>query len=122
MAKFTFEVNDQDGFLHTKYTGELAPEDILGALVEGNRLFPNMNSLVDFSEASLANINTEEIRRLTAKAIEVEPHGILCAFVVSRDLEYGLSRMYDALSDADLPQTRRVFRTYDEALDWLQKC
>ena len=36
------------------------------------------------------------------------------------DLAYGLSRMYEALSDR-IPTTLEVFRDFDEAAEWLRK-
>ena len=40
------------------------------------------------------------------------------AYVVASDLGFGMSRMYELLSDAS-PQYNALFRDHDEAMAWL---
>jgi hypothetical protein len=47
------------------------------------------------------------------------PGGGKVALVVSGDLEYGLARMYDLLSEYQIDRELMVFKDYDEALRWI---
>lgn len=44
----------------------------------------------------------------------------LIAYVAPRDLLYGLARMFVAISSTDLPRRRNLFRTLEDALDWIR--
>ena len=44
----------------------------------------------------------------------------ITAFVVDHDLLYGLSRMYEIISE-DLPTTVSIFKNMDEAQDWIRE-
>lgn len=44
----------------------------------------------------------------------------ITAFVVDHDLLYGLSRMYEMISD-DLPTTVHIFKDIGEAQDWIRE-
>ena len=44
----------------------------------------------------------------------------ITAFVVDHDLLYGLSRMYEIISE-DLPTTVSIFKNIDEAQDWIRE-
>ena len=35
-------------------------------------------------------------------------------------LDYGLYRMYDTRAEADVPQDRGVFRSLEEAMEWMR--
>ena len=40
-------------------------------------------------------------------------------FVVTKELDYGLSRMYEIMINGVSQSNAMVFRDYDEAMDWL---
>jgi hypothetical protein len=71
-------------------------------------------------DATLAGFSNEEIRMLSDI---VRGHNDLqqpgkSAWVLPNDEDFGLGRMYEALTN-DLPSKNRVFRTMEEALQWL---
>jgi hypothetical protein len=119
VTKFGFFSEIDQGYLHTKYSGELSVNDVLDAVKHGNNLYPDMDSLVDFSEASLKKFSLKNIQRLVGLAMENEPRGINCVFVAPNNLEFGLSRMYATIADETLPQNRAVFRSLEQARAWL---
>ena len=119
VSRFEFSLNAEQQYVQTKYFGEVCMSDIEEAVTQGNALYPNLDSLVDFSEASLKELSAQDVRQLVRLATEHEPQGINCAFVAPENLEFGLSRMYATMADADLPQNRAIFRSLPEARAWL---
>ncbi len=78
--------------------------------------------IIDFSQVEQIEINADEIRRLAAQdaaAAEINPH-MRIAVVGGSDVIYGLSRMWQALTD-DLPISRMIFRTMSDAESWLRE-
>ena len=57
-------------------------------------------------------------KMVTAIAAELDCGPV--AIVVSTDVEYGMARMYMALTGLKHPDTM-VFRSHDNALKWLRK-
>ncbi|MBW2334819.1 MAG: hypothetical protein JRF06_06940 [Deltaproteobacteria bacterium] len=73
-------------------------------------------------EADLSNITSEEfekIARLVKKRSDIRKSG-KTAFVFNRDVEFGLGRMYEALSKIeDIQSENKTFRDMTEAKKWL---
>ncbi len=103
-------------------TGQIAIEEIIAKLRETAALpdhHPGMKSLNDLREFVPDSTSTD-VRRmaeyLLANAAERE--GLRAAIVVSRTVDYGMSRMLQAL--ADTPSfSLAVFYDIDEAKQWL---
>ncbi len=60
----------------------------------------------------------KEVASLDIRASKVNP-SMLVAVVGERDIVFGLSRMWEAFVD-DAPLKTRVFRTLEDAEDWLK--
>ncbi len=69
------------------------------------------------SDVTMINLGANDIRRLAQKTI-FSP-GSRRAIIVSSDLVYGLGRMYEILREIAGGGGIRVFRDFDEALDWV---
>lgn len=80
------------------------------------------NLLWDFSEASLSSISSLFVRQIASKMREilsVREKGKI-AVVAPKDLEYGMARMFQMLSDERrFPFNVKVFRYVGEACQWL---
>jgi hypothetical protein len=107
-----------------KVTGDLSIEDIQQAFAERTKhpdFKPGMSILWDLREGDASRLTSNDIRRIagTNKA-RLRKKGVpyKVAFIAPRDIEYGLSRMYEMFADASLAENR-VFRTLDEARRWL---
>ncbi len=71
------------------------------------------------SEEILVTANDlKEVASLDIRASKVNP-SMLVAVVGERDIVFGLSRMWEAFVD-DAPLKTRVFRTLEDAEDWLK--
>jgi hypothetical protein len=72
--------------------------------------------LVDMRALNSTSITGEEIRSLAPDQTTIKMRQ---AVVVSTDLLYGLGRMLENLREAAGGFGTRIFRDYDEAVDWL---
>jgi hypothetical protein len=82
---------------------------------------PEMDVIWDLREADLSPFSTSDIRKV---GDYVSGHwgaesGSKAALVVSRDLDFGLSRMYEFFLESRTSSEVQVFRDYDEAMDWI---
>jgi len=78
---------------------------------------PDFNQIVDCRGITCMDLNSEQVRDLAGQSIF--SNRSRRAFVVSSDLQFGLSRMFSAYREAVTGQEVRVFRTMPEALAWL---
>lgn len=79
--------------------------------------------LVDHSDLNSGPLTMEEIRGLAdlaAQAREVVGPARV-AHVVSRDLEFGLVRMWELFVEQQWDARTRCFRSRDEAVAWLKE-
>jgi hypothetical protein len=82
---------------------------------------PDMNSLWDLSGADFRDVKPEHVRSLAEMVSRSwGGTGSKAALVVSQDLGYGLSRMYEMLLSGISSSNVMVFRSTDEAGKWLE--
>ena len=105
-------------------TGALTFDELVNTLKEiysAPDFDPDMNSLWDLREADVSTFETPDIQNL--KNFVGKHWGTKgkskSAIVVSRDLDFGLSRMYEFYLQAKSSSEVQVFREYDEALKWI---
>jgi hypothetical protein len=102
--------------------GRLDRDTILGALeacVADPRYASGMGRLWDFTEADLSQLDSDTVREMAQYTLKFPPGigDVKVALVTARNLDYGLSRMFEMSSRAATPI--RVFRAMDEAVAWL---
>lgn len=117
-------VDTAAGVITHKVTGDLLFEDVRQAFAVRTShpdFRPGMSILWDFSEGNASRLTSEDIRKIAGQnKARLKRSGVpyKVAFLAPRDIEYGLSRMYEMFADASLAENR-VFRTLDEARRWL---
>ena len=117
-------IDAENNIAYIKLSGLLTKKLILGAFdvtISDNGYKTGMGRLWDFRDADLSSMDTETINEMAQYSLRF-PSGIndvKVAFVTSRDLEYGLSRMFEMSSRAPTPI--RVFRSMDEAEKWMME-
>ena len=82
----------------------------------------SLHSLWDFSLAEgIDNLTTEEVRALVLLVASKwnTSSRVRSALVVTRELEYGLARMYEIQLSAMSDNEIRVFKELDEAKKWV---
>ncbi len=80
-------------------------------------------ALIDLTRAGAFSLTTDDIRllaELDSQLAEILPNGFLVALVADTDLEFGLSRMWEALAGGVGWETRS-FRSGAEAGAWIAK-
>jgi hypothetical protein len=113
----------QDGKLavHT-CVGKITVDDIVQETEALREAGAPKNSLWDLREADLTEISTEDIESLARMMKETLPDELSgkTAIVVTGDLGFGLGRAYEAYADVTKqPEDIMVFRTIEEAHEWL---
>jgi len=106
-----------------RFFGRITFQDLLATMAEGGAVEPDrsgINALWDFSQAFPA-VSPEELERLADLAGQ-QSGGAACpqaAIVAADDLSFGLARVYSARVNSRSAAEVRIFRTREEALQWV---
>lgn len=121
-CKVTFE--DEGGYLYIEFIGaatlsmlKTMPEFI----IQHPEWYPEVPSLVDFRGCSTAGLSSDDIFELSEmiKAMDATLGGGNCAIVTSRELDYGLARMWQMMTEEHVQMDIDVFKDIDEARAWM---
>jgi hypothetical protein len=106
-----------------RFFGRITFHDLLATMAEGGVAEPDRsgrNALWDFTQAFPA-VSPEELERLADLAGQL-PGGAACpqaAIVAADDLAFGLARVYSGRVNSKSAGEVRIFRTREEALQWV---
>ena len=123
MSITTSVYNDKQLTTHT-VIGEISFEEEMTTLRQFWVGQSTMNVLWDFRKGSMAQFSFIEIDRVADYVtFQAEKRaGGKTATVVSRDSEYGLSRLIDTLRDMrKVPLQLKIFRSIEKANQWLDE-
>ncbi len=118
-------VEDGRGLVFTG-SGRLSGAEIIEAkralLTESPGLPPIRFTLVTLVEVTSLAITPDEVRELVGIDLELArwSPGMVVAIVAPRDLDFGMSRMWQALAE-DTGWATGVFRSLPQAEAWLQE-
>ena len=117
-------IDEEKNIAYIKLSGLLSKKVILSAfdlIVSDKRYKNGMGRLWDFRDADLSSLDSETITEMAQYSLRFPPgiNDVKVVFVTSRNLEYGLSRMFEMSSEAMTPI--RVFRAMDEAEKWMME-
>ena len=123
----TFSPNQEDGYLIAKYIGKITDDELLNsykAYFENKAWIPLSKEIVDLSELDSTTVTNNGMRRL-ARYIENilterEITAYHTAIYAPNDLTFGLSRIYDVMTDKS-PESVMVFRQLSDAVSWLKE-
>jgi hypothetical protein len=123
------EIRDVDGSLGNLITatGFLSQSEYVEAIrqhltQDGEKFRGYSFSLSDYNGITGADVPTraiESVASMCKRAADLNPDAVV-AVVAERDLEYGLSRMWEVLCD-DVAWEIRVFRRSEEARNWIME-
>ncbi len=118
-----FSIDKENELLERTVTGKVTPEEVIASLeasISHPDYLPGMRSLTDMRDFVLSS-TAEDIRQyatfLGAHMDMIK--GMQAAVVVSRTVDYGLTRMLQAIAD-DPTFAIAVFYDIDEAKRWLE--
>ena len=100
--------------------GVLTKEDIWGhmdRLSNDPDFNPEFSQVVDFRQITALEVEPEDVRQFAERNI-FSPHSRR-AILVKDDLQFGLARMFEIHRELKGEMGIRVFRTLDEAMDWI---
>lgn len=117
-------IDEENKIAYIKLSGLLSKDAILNAFdltVSDKRYKNGMGRLWDFRDADLSSLKPGAVIEMAQYSLRFPPgiNDVKVAFVVSRNLEYGLSRMFDSTSQSKTPI--RVFRSMGEAEKWMME-
>jgi hypothetical protein len=117
-------IDEEKNIAYIKLSGLLSKKIILSAFdltVSDRRCKNGMGRLWDFRDADLSTLEAETITEMAQYSLRFPPgiNDVKVAFVTDRDVEYGLTRMFEISSEAMTPI--QVFRAMDEAEKWMME-
>jgi hypothetical protein len=118
-------IDAASGLVTFMVSGKVTSEGLIKALKEmlsDPKFRKGANNLWDFRNIDSGEITAtdiQEIAEFIEKNKERRGEGYKVAFVVIRDVDFGLARMYEGYAGR-LPFTVRVYRSMDEALSWIR--
>jgi hypothetical protein len=115
-----YQIDKQRHLVLSFGEGVLTKEDIQGhmdRIVKDPDFDPSFSQLVDFTKVTGVGFGPDEIRMFAERNI-FSPNARR-AFVVVDDLHFGLARMFEILRELKGEKGIRIFRTREEAMDWI---
>ena len=116
-----YQLDSENKFLLIKISGVLDFELLTGAaekLMTSSEFPSDINTIYDMSKMDFSNITTEFEEKVVQLRQQLDRGNAKIACVTPSDVGFGMGRMYEVLS-GNLPQQVRVFRTLEEAKDWI---
>jgi hypothetical protein len=119
----TYAIDKENRWVHTMIWGEVSLADVLATLKRGltdPEVDPSFAEIVDLTEVTKMGLSRDDIRVITKEsAFSLSARR---AFVVpDSDVVFGLVRMYEVLREVQGETGIRIFRTLDEALNWVAR-
>ncbi len=116
----TYLIDTQRGVIFSKGTGVFTYADFcehMARMRADPRFRPDFKQLVDCRTATAIDLTGEQVSELAGRSILSV--GTRRAFVVSNDLQFGLTHMFAAYRENRGEKDARVFREMRDALAWL---
>ncbi len=120
----SYRIDEEKGLVLTTATGALTDSDILqlkASLLADPRWKPGMRELSDVRAIDRLEVTTDGVTQMmlqdTGAAAALASYRL--AIVVSHQVVYGMARMYQMLTEHNVPNVR-VFRDIEEAKRWLE--
>ena len=115
---------DARGYLHATVREPVSISEIeegLRRVVTSAQHPANVPTLWDLREWDFGSVNRSRLMQIIdVRSRHPDRGNARLALLVKTEVQFGLSRMYELLSDShDLPQLIQVFYSEEEALNWL---
>ena len=116
----TYEIDKQRRLVISTALGSITYADLLGhqnRLLKDPDFDPSFSQIWDFTRMTALKLEPHEVRNLAQRSIfSPESHRAVAAV---NDLEYGFARMFGIMRENEGETGIRVFRSLDEAIDWV---
>ena len=115
-------IDEKQNLTIHKCSGDLNEQELLDTIESFYGDNPTLYSIWDFSNSSFDKISNEFLRQMFSIVQKVGSNrqGGRTAVIAPSDLEYGMARMFQIMSNTnDFPFKIKVFRYFGEASQWL---
>ena len=124
--KYDIIAHPEEGYIYVNAQGSIdlgRLKKMYSSVLMSPMYRKEMNRLWDFRRMDVSQLTSEDLRSFAAymKFKELGTDMVNAAILVTRDLEYGMVRMLQALGDGVLSPNVIVTRNLDEALTWVRK-
>lgn len=120
---FSLSYDRESRILHVAVSGPVVPalfDAAMTAITSAADFPPDVDTLWDFSEADFTATHSADLRRmLDVRLAHAERGRSLVALVVTSDVAFGMSRMFQELSERPLSEHLTVTRSVAEAKQWM---
>jgi len=121
----TTSINKKDNLRIHKVTGSILFDELmdeLKAIYTQPDFNPEMNTLWDLCDADVSSFPSDQVQHIQSFVSQYWGGSgkSRSALIVSDDVAYGLSRMYEILSEGKTAGKIMVFRDYEEASNWVR--
>ena len=83
---------------------------------------PDTNAIWDIRDLDISKANSRFVNDLVRIRSRFTKRGhCRSVLIVSSDAQYGMSRMFEMLSEGEFPHQLMIFRDYKEGEQWLQE-
>ncbi len=124
MSPITHSINEDLQLLITTWSGAVTDAEMMTAFraaYADSRWVPGFNEVTDLRRATLGAVTADglrAVRRLVAESVAGFSGRFKTAILAPTDLGFGISRMYEMMSD-ESSESVRVCRDADEAAAWV---
>lgn len=96
-------------------------KEILAEFYKSPNYDPEMNVLWDLRKADMSKVLSLEVSAFAemVKQYRGEPNNKAALLVANRNLDFGLTRMFEIFMEGTLHDNIKVFKDYNEAEKWL---
>ena len=118
------EINKEKNIRYHVVTGAIDVHElinVLQAIYDARDFDPEMNVFWDLQNADSSAVSSDDVYTLQKYVSNKWGQGgySRAALVVSREVDFGMSRMYQIMMEGNNPSKIKVFKDFHEAEQWL---
>ena len=123
---YKIQYNDDEGIVTVTYSGVVTDDDLLNSLKEKTRDVERVKSckfsVNDFTKATKFKVTPEGMQENALISIELSKlnNKVMPILIAPTDLEFGMSRIWEAYSD-ETKWNSKIVRTQKDALALINK-
>jgi hypothetical protein len=122
----THTIDQENRWVHTMIWGVVSGEDLLPTLerglveAAGPNFDPSFAEIIDLTEVMKMELSEDDVRELAEKS-PFSPNSRRAIVVPDNKLVDGFARMYEVLREVQGETGIRIFRSLDEAFEWVRQ-
>ena len=124
MGQITSSLEADSDLTIVTVVGEVNAEQVVNQIISFLTGGPTRLVLWDIREGSLASLSSKDLKMILKRGAQFADRrrGGRTAIVCSREVDYGLGRMFQTLASLQhIPFEINVFRNLEEAVEWLNQ-